>query len=125
MDLIRKLLSTLTPPKTIAELEYVQTCERRRPLDNGEIYETYYSNTEVTRNTCTRVLDLLRMQLDLPNIRPEDNVAIIFDIDIGHICFEVEEEFRIEFSKTNYHAMDGTVDSIIRTTEELRPAKAE
>ena len=57
----------------------------------------------------------------MSNTLPSDNVALIFaDIDISEVCFELAEEFAIQFPKAEIQELGGTVDSLIRLTQRHR-----
>jgi hypothetical protein len=104
-----------------AERQFIQACKDRQNLDDREFYDTFYLDTEISMDTCSRVRKVLRTQLNMSNVRPNDNVASIFDdIDFGEICFEIGEGFQFQFPDDMIDTMDGTVDSIMRMSERLR-----
>jgi hypothetical protein len=64
---------------------------------------------------------VLKTQLNMLNVRPDDNVAAIFeDIDFWEIAVEVGEEFGLKITDSVVNNMDGTVDSLIRSMDRLR-----
>lgn len=90
----------------------------RPQLSDAAFYRRFYAGTSVTLDTCARVRHVLCQQLRLCNTNPSDNVAMLFpDIDIGEVCFEIGEEFRVTFAEEVVRELDGTVDSLIRATQ--------
>jgi len=103
-----------------AEREYWEVCQDRENLDDREFHQTFYRASQVNLDTCSRVRRVLKSQLNLSNVRPEDNLAVIFDdVDFGEICLEIGAELGIQLADDKIQSMDGTVDSIIRTVDRL------
>lgn len=122
MNVFRRLIAAFVPPTTgHAESEYRKACKSRPALDMGEFYSAYYANTEIPFDTCARVLRVLQTQLNMANVRPNDNIAQIFD-DIGltEICLEIGDEFQFRCPVSMIDNMDGSIDSIIRMAERCR-----
>ena len=104
-----------------AEREYIERTQDRKILGDEEFFDEYYFQSKVTLNTCSRVLEVLRTQLNMANPRPQDNVAYIYDdIDISEVCYEIGDEFNIKFPYDVIANLEGTVDSLVRATEALR-----
>lgn len=113
-----KILGLLT--SSPAEREYREVCQDRADLDDREFHQSFYRESPVTLDTCSRVRRVLNSQLNLSNVRPEDNLAVIFDdIDFGEICLEIGTELGIQLTDDKIQSMDGTVDSIIRMVDRL------
>jgi hypothetical protein len=92
----------------------------RPQLTDADFYRRFYADTDVAFDTCTRVRHVLCQQLRLCNPNPSDNVAMLFpDIDIGEVCFEIGEEFNVEYPEDVVRKLDGTVDSLIRETQKI------
>lgn len=126
MAIVRWLTDTLT---TLfagnAEREYRQLCKNRPMLTDQEFFDAFYRVSEISFDTCARVRRVLKTQLSMSNVRPDDNITIIFDdLDLWDICFEFSEEFGLKFPDNIVNIMDGTVDSLIRKTERLRTESA-
>lgn len=122
MNFIREIIAAFTPSGgSAAAREYESVCETRQFLNDREFFDNFYADTSISFETCTRVRNVLRTQLNMNNVRQGDNVALIFeDVDFCEICFEIGEEFGLKFPTDMVETMDGTVDSIIQTTEHLR-----
>lgn len=122
MKVFRRLIAAFVPPTTgPAEREYRKTCKSRTALGIGEFYSAYYANTEIPFDTCARVLRVLKTQLNMANVRPNDNIAQIFDdIGLAEICSEIGDEFQFRCPVSMIDDMDGSIDSIIRLTERCR-----
>jgi acyl carrier protein len=122
MSLLRHLLDVFNLPSTgRAEREYSIVCGIRRDLDDREFYDAYYSDTGISADTTNRVRSVLRSQLNMSNIRPDDDVANIFaDVDFWEICREIGEEFGLNFTDEIVQSMNGTVDAIICAIEKSR-----
>ena len=107
-----------------AEHSYRQRCKTRANLTDVEFYDAFYRGTDIPIETCTRIRRVLKTQLRMANVRPDDNVATIFDdIDVGETCFEIGEEFELKFPDNIIDNIDGTIDSLIRATERLRKGR--
>ena len=115
--MIRKLLRLFTT--TASERAYFDTCAERPVLSDTDFHQRFYADSEVTPETCEGVRRVLCEQLRMCNTLPDDNVARIFDdVDVAEICFEIGEEFGVRFTD-EMTTIDGTVDSLIRTTHQL------
>ena len=125
MAIVRWLADTLTTLFAgSAEREYRQLCKTRPNLTDQEFYDAFYRGTDIPIETCTRIRRVLKTQLRMANVRPDDNVATIFDdIDVGETCFEIGEEFELKFPDNIIDNIDGTIDSLIRATERLRKGR--
>ncbi len=122
MAIARWLADTLTTLfADSAEREYRKLCRTRPNLTDQEFYNTFYRVSGIPFDTCARVRQVLNTQLRMSNVRPEDNVVTIFDdLDLWDICFELGDEFGLKFPDNIVDNIDGTVDSLIRSTEQLR-----
>jgi acyl carrier protein len=120
--IVRWLADSLTTLfARVAEREYRQLCKTRPNLTDQEFYDAFYRVSEIPFDTCARVRRVLNTQLWMTNVRPDDNLAAIFDdLDLWDICFELGEEFGLQFPDDIVNSLDGTVDSLIRVTERLR-----
>jgi hypothetical protein len=104
-----------------AECEYRRLCRTRPNLSDKEFYEAFYLHSTIPLETCVRVRRVLKTQLRMSNIRPDDNVTTIFDdIDLRDLCLELGDEFGVTFPDEVINELDGTIDSLIRATERLR-----
>ena len=100
------------------EREYFDLVAKRPAITDDEFHVTHYQNTDITLDTCTRVRRVLCEQLRMCNTLPHDNVAVVYDdVDIAEVCFEIAEEFGVTFVDSDFHEIDGTVDSLIRLTQ--------
>lgn len=99
----------------------IRAIKNRPTLPDADFHQEYYANTKVTCDTCAVVRRVLREQLGLSNTRPSDNIATLFpDLDIGEVCFEIGDVLRISFLDSAIDKLDGSVDSLIRATHDLR-----
>lgn len=111
--IFRRIADDLDSP-TVRELN------RRPGISDAEFYATYYANSEVTPDVARRVRAVLAEQLDFRGLRPEDNLATLFpDIPFDYVCEEVGEDFDVDFPSCIIETLDGTVDSVIRSTQTL------
>ncbi len=99
------------------EKAYFDSIKKRESISDDAFYRDYYANTDVTLNTCARVRRVLCEQLRMCNTLPNDNVAIVSDVDIGEVCFELAEEFAVTFSSADINEIDSTVDSLVQLTQ--------
>ena len=104
---------------TSSERAYMDACEERPALSDAEFHQRYYADSGVTAGLCAGVRRVLCEQLGVRNVLPDDNVALIFDVDISDILFELGEEFGVAFGDDMYEDINGTVDSLIQATNAL------
>lgn len=94
--------------------------ENREVLGDTDFYIRYYADSDVTLYTCTGVRRVLCKQLNLCNSLPSDNIATLFpDVDIDEVFFEISEELRLVFDEVRVRDLTGTVDSLIRMTQQM------
>ena len=107
-------LATLFDSPTVREIN------KRPVVSDDDFHREYFLDTDITVDTCRRVRRVLCKQLQLCNTRPTDNVATLApDIGFDDVCFEIGEEFEVSFPSDTIVKMDGTVDSLIRETQQL------
>jgi hypothetical protein len=90
--------------------------DARQPISDDEFIRTFYSDGTVPRDTIVRLRKALHDALcDNGKLRPQDNLAIIFDdVDFADVLYLVGRRFGLAIPKEHYSRFDGTVDSIVR-----------
>lgn len=116
--LIRSLIRLLM--MSASERAYFDACESRPTLSDADFHRRFYADTEIAQETCAGVRRVLCEQLQMCNTLPDDNFGLVFeDVDLAEVCFEIGDEFGVRFPDYALAKIDGTVDSLIRTTQRL------
>lgn len=123
MSLLDKLGRCLHGFANRLDSRQVREVNGRPRLSEDDFHREYYSRTDVSPDTCAGVRCIILEQLRLRETRPSDNIAVLSDIDIGEILMEIGEEFSVEFTEDTICELDGTLDSLIRATQDAVNAK--
>src|ERR1700733_1596795 len=103
--------------------EQERQMDQRPVLDDESFYARYYDGTEVPRDIPIRARRILAEQLGAHWLRvcPSDDIpAILMDVDLTNIIWEIAEEFDVEVTLDQMKGIDGTFDSVVRCFANLR-----
>jgi hypothetical protein len=85
----------------------------RECLTDAEFADRFFPH-HVNRNIPIAVARVVKRQLMLPNIRPEDNLATTFpDLDTTELFADLFEELKFRDNSFPYEELDGTVGNLV------------
>lgn len=111
-------LSPLVP--SFESREYHRELRRRAAMSDDEFYGRFYAESGIPPGIPTAVRHCLSRYYPLAvRAVPSDNLALLDDeLDLAEILRWVGNKLGLRFTRADYPAFDGTVDSLIRLTHE-------
>ena len=88
--------------------------KRRPKLTLDEFYDQFYADSEISKSTISRLLDITADQFGIHRgqIRPNDNFLQTSLGDTIYYVVEISEEFQIPDRISDADDADGTFDSV-------------
>lgn len=110
-DAFKRLIQRLD--QSVVERELRLRAAKREPLTDAEFAKRYFSDND-EQQVPIAVARVVREQLRIENIAPEDNLAAAFpDIPFDEVVKDVLEQLGIPERSFNFQTLDGTVGNLV------------